>query len=238
MRLMTLAEGPARLSRLSNAQAVLRPTPGQWPAWRSYHIRQLPTLRVSLRASKPACFRPVVFSGLLHSLSTVPGRPGASYGRHCFWYKKDFRLIKASGITLVLSLRPIIGEFVPIGFISRHGIALAITCTVRLPNINFTKRFVIRFSSLRRALGGAKEGLRFMWYPISNAPFDRDLELESLIQTACRQFLFPAAVSLAAGSRRKPGHPLTCVRRIGASGLPTVTRPARRETLRATEEPM
>ena len=42
-----------------------------------------------------------------------------------------------------------------------------------------------------------------------------------LIQTVCVQLLFRVAVLLAAGSRWKSRHALTCVRRIGAIGLPT-----------------
>ena len=58
---------------------------------------------------------------------------------------------------------------------------------------------------------------------------------ELLIQTACGQFLSRAAVSLAVGSKPKPRHAQSCVRRIGAIGIPTGA-PARGETLPATEE--
>ena len=55
---MTMAVGPALLSKLSNAQAVLRPTQGQRLAWRSCHTQPLSTLHVSLRALKPASLLP------------------------------------------------------------------------------------------------------------------------------------------------------------------------------------
>ena len=76
---------------------------------------------------------------------------------------------------------------------------------------------------------GAGRGQRptFMWFPISTAPFDRDLELGIVDLSGVRAFLFRAVALLAAGSRRKPRCLLPCVRRIGAIGLPTGARPTR-----------
>ena len=74
-----------------------------------------------------------------------------------------------------------------------------------------------------------------MWYPISNAPFDRDLELGVAHSNGVRAVPFPRRRVLAAGSRPKPRRALTSVRRIGAIGKPTGAS-ARHETSRATEE--
>ena len=76
-----------------------------------------------------------------------------------------------------------------------------------------------------------------MWHPISTAPFDRDLELGVADSDGVRAIPFPCRRVLGGWIKAETETRVDCVRRIGASGLPTGARPARRETLRATEEP-
>lgn len=58
MRLMTTAEGPALLSRLSNTQAVLRHTPRAEASRQLYYAQRPITPRGSPRASKPVSLLP------------------------------------------------------------------------------------------------------------------------------------------------------------------------------------
>ena len=68
-----------------------------------------------------------------------------------------------------------------------------------------------------------------MWHPISNAPFDRDLELGVADSQSVRIIPFPCRRILGGWIKAETKTRIDVCPTHGASGLPTVARPARRE---------
>ena len=101
IRLMTIAVGPALLSKLSNAQAVLRPTP-RTAACLAVVSNPAAINAARISSSFEACFAFACRFFLVPCISVFLAS-----------HKKGFRLIKTSVSVWSWRLRPIIGEFVP-----------------------------------------------------------------------------------------------------------------------------